>query len=165
MPAPGASPLFFTYGTLLLTTGVAAVDEAMRKAGVSLGRAYVHGHLYDLGDYPGAVAARPGAGPDDAGPTGEDEPKVWGHLLRLSEPETLFAVLDPYEGFDAGNRAASEFVRDGAAVILAGTGATYEAQIYWYNFPVPARAPIPSGDYLAHWAAQGKPRQARLPSP
>src|SRR4051812_4892685 len=121
-----ASHLLFTYGTLMLTTGIAAVDEAMRKAGVSLGRAYVCGHLYDLGDYPGAVAARPGAGEADGSMAGgaigvdgfvdggpgqepvlEDAPKVWGHLLRLADPDALFAVLDPYEGFDAGNRAAS----------------------------------------------------------
>jgi gamma-glutamylcyclotransferase (GGCT)/AIG2-like uncharacterized protein YtfP len=163
-PAP-ASHLLFTYGTLMLTTGIAAVDEAMRKAGVSLGRGYVHGHLYDLGEYPGAVA--PGAAtaltsgiasvnPDD------DEPRVWGHLLRLADPEALFAVLDPYEGFDAGNPSASEFVRARVGVLLAGSETPLEAQIYWYNFPLPGRARIDSGDYLAHWAAKGKPRQARI---
>lgn len=184
MPSAPASRLFFTYGTLMLTTGIAAVDEAMRKAGVPLGRAYVHGHLFDLGDYPGAVPVRTNA--DAAGEGGhgdaegdegaaggnrrgaegageEDAPKVWGHLLRLADPDALFAVLDPYEGFDAGNRDASEFVRDHADVILAGTGEAHRAQIYWYNFPVAGRPPIPAGDYLAHWAAKGKPRQARRP--
>jgi gamma-glutamylcyclotransferase (GGCT)/AIG2-like uncharacterized protein YtfP len=177
-----SSSLLFTYGTLMLTTGIAAVDEAMRHAGVSLGRAHVRGHLYDLGDYPGAVAAQAagaagngradgdvanegaadeGSADETAGD--EDAPKVWGHLLRLNDPEALFAVLDPYEGFEAGNRAGSEFVRDRADVIVAGTGVAYVAQIYWYNLPVSGRARIESGDYLAHWAAKGKPRQARLP--
>jgi len=141
----------------MLTTGIAAVDDAMRKAGTSLGRGHVHGHLYDLGDYPGAVTATPGDG------AGEDGPKVWGHLLRLDDPDALFSVLDPYEGFDAGNRAASEFVRDRATVVLTATGAYYDAQIYWYNFTVAGRALIGSGDYLAHWAAKGRPRQARIP--
>lgn len=143
----------------MLTTGIEAVDEAMRKAGTSLGRAHVRGHLYDLGAYPGAVAARPIEGINKEG---EDEPKVWGHLLRLADPDALFAVLDAYEGFDAGNREASEFVRDQASVIHAGSGAAYAAEIYWYNFAVDGRARIETGDYLAHWAAKGKPRQARL---
>ncbi len=147
----------------MLTTGIAAVDEAMRHAGLSLGRAYALGHLYDLGDYPGAVASPPIPAADGKGQGGEDAPKVWGHLLRLHDPEALFSVLDRYEGFDAGNRAASEFVRDRAEVVLAGTGAAREAQIYWYNLPVIGRARIESGDYLAHWAAKGKPRQARKP--
>jgi gamma-glutamylcyclotransferase (GGCT)/AIG2-like uncharacterized protein YtfP len=155
MPELSESRLLFTYGTLMLTTGIEAVDAAMRNAGTSLGRAYVHGHLYDLGAYPGAVAARPSEG-------GEDEPKVWGHLLRLADPDALFAVLDAYEGFDAGNREASEFVRAKVGVIHAGSGAAATADIYWYNFAVGGRARIEAGDYLAHWAEKGKPRQARL---
>jgi gamma-glutamylcyclotransferase (GGCT)/AIG2-like uncharacterized protein YtfP len=157
MPEHAASRLLFTYGTLMLTTGIEAVDEAMRKAGTSLGRAYVHGYLYDLGAYPGAVAAGPIEDRD-----GEDVPKVWGHLLSLADPDALFAVLDAYEGFDAGNREASEFVRDKAGVVHAGSGAAATADIYWYNFAVNGRARIEAGDYLAHWAAKGKPRQARL---
>lgn len=152
-----ASHLLFTYGTLMLTTGIAAVDEAMRKAGVSLGRGYAHGLLYDLGEYPGAVAAP--APPEGAE---EDAPKVWGHLLRLADPQALFAVLDPYEGFDAADPGASEFVRARTGIRLAGSAAPMEAQIYWYNFPSQGRARIEAGDYLAHWAAKGKPRQARI---
>jgi gamma-glutamylcyclotransferase (GGCT)/AIG2-like uncharacterized protein YtfP len=116
----------------------------------------------DDAGFSGIGAASAGTG--DAGGSDEDGPKVWGHLLRLADPDALFAVLDHYEGFDAGNRAGSEFVRDRADVILAGTGAAYAAQIYWYNLPVHGRARIESGDYLAHWAAKGKPRQARIPT-
>ena len=158
-PAPGQ--LLFTYGTLMLTTGIPAVDDAMHKAGVSLGRAYVHGFLYDLGEYPGAVVARVPA--DGAAALEEDAPKVWGHLLRLDDPAALFAVIDSYEGYNAADLRASEFVRAETTVCLAASGARMTGQIYWYNFDVKGREAIGSGDYLAHWSAQGKPAQRRLP--
>jgi len=154
---PPSSHLLFTYGTLMLTTGIPAVDDAMRAAGASLGRAYVMGDLYDLGEYPGAV---PITLEGDAA-LEEDTPKVWGHLLSLKDPAALFAVIDAYEGFDPGNIMASEFVRAETGVYLAGAERAAPAQVYWYNFPVGGRAPIPSGDYLAHWRAKGKPSQGR----
>lgn len=159
IPGPNAleatppSRLLFTYGTLLLTTGIPAVDEAMRGAGTFVGRAYVHGWLYDLGDYPGAVAVPVADGEPD-----EDAPKVWGHLLRLADPAALFAVLDPYEGYDPADLEASEFARATAPVTLAADGAVLPAQIYWYRFPVAGRAVLAGGDYLAHRAASCRSR-------
>jgi gamma-glutamylcyclotransferase (GGCT)/AIG2-like uncharacterized protein YtfP len=154
--APDSRRLLFTYGTLMLTTGIAEVDEAMRKAGKSLGRAYIHGRVYDLGDYPGAVPIEPDGS--------EDAPKVWGHLLLLDDPAALFAVIDPYEGFEEGNPSGSEFVRALASVTLADKnkeGKGFLSQVYYYNFPLGGREPIASGDYLAHWKAKGKPAQGR----
>ncbi len=153
---PASSHLLFTYGTLMLTTGIPAVDDAMRSAGVSLGRAYAHGRLFDLGEYPGAVAA------SVAQPADEDAPKVWGHLLRLTDPAALFAVLDSYEGYDPGDIQASEFVRAETEIRFSGTGATARAQVYWYNFATESREAILPGDYLAHWSAKGKPQARRL---
>ena len=158
-PDPGH--LLFTYGTLMLTTGIPAVDAAMRTAGKSLGRGYIHGRLYDLGDYPAAVAAGPHATGDVNAAVDEDATKVWGHLLLLEDPEALFAVLDPYEGFTESDPTGSEFVRALAAVTLPDQAASLAAQIYFYNFSVAGRAPIASGDYLAHWHARGKPGQGR----
>lgn len=168
VPVP-ASHLLFAYGTLLLATGIAEVDEAMRNAGVSLGRACAPGLLYDLGKYPGAVPMRSlasGAVPLASGARGmgasaEVSPWVLGRLFRLSDPDALFAVLDPYEGFDPARPEASEFVRAPAPVALAGSGDALDAQIYWYNFPVAGRTPISGGDYLAHRAAQCSPAQGR----
>jgi gamma-glutamylcyclotransferase (GGCT)/AIG2-like uncharacterized protein YtfP len=157
-PRPDPGHLLFAYGTLMLTTGIAAVDEAMRNAGASLGRGYVHGRVFDLGDYPGAVAAE-----GDPDPHDEDAPKVWGHLLHLKDPAALFAVIDPYEGFDAADRAGSEFVRAETRVFLPGSGGGMRSQVYWYNFPIAGKTAIASGDYLAHWNAKGKPTQGRLP--
>ena len=155
---PAASHLLFTYGTLMITTGIPAVDDAMREAGASLGRAYVLGNLFDLGEYPGAL---PVAAEGDAA-LEEDAPKVWGHLLSLKDPATLFAVIDHYEGFDAGDLKASEFVRAETVVFLNGREGGVPAQIYWYNFPTSGRSPIESGDYLAHWAGKGRPAQGRI---
>lgn len=160
-PIPAAGHLLFTYGSLMLTTGIPAVDDAMRAAGASLGRAYVLGNLFDLGDYPGAIpVATKGAAACE-----EDAPKVWGHLLRLKDPAALFAVIDSYEGFDAGNLKASAFVRAETEVFLNGHEGGVPGQIYWYNFPTLGHETIASGDYLAHWSGKGRPGQGRRVAP
>ncbi len=146
--------LLFTYGTLMLTTGIAAVDEATRNAGVSLGRAFIHGLLYDLGDYPGAVPW-PGEAAD------EDAPKIWGRLIRLADPRAFFKVIDAYEGFDTLKPSESEFMRAETTVFLGDAHAKHAAQVYYYNLPTRGRATIPSGDYLAFWHALGRPGQGR----
>jgi gamma-glutamylcyclotransferase (GGCT)/AIG2-like uncharacterized protein YtfP len=148
--------LLFTYGTLMLTTGIAQVDAATRDAGTALGRGYIHGHLFDLGEYPGAV---PVTGPQAAD---EDAPKVWGRLIRLKDPAAFFRVIDAYEGFDPARRAASEFVRAETMVFLAHAEHGLPGQVYYYNFPTQGHSAIPGGDYLAHWHAKGRPAQGRL---
>ncbi|HKP95883.1 MAG TPA: gamma-glutamylcyclotransferase family protein [Fibrobacteria bacterium] len=158
----GNGPLLFTYGTLMLTTGIPAVDAATRDAGVSLGRGYILGHLFDLGEYPGAVpwpppAAAAGEGP----PAHEDAPKVWGKLLRLKDPAAFYAVIDAYEGFVPGD-PASEFIRAETTVFLPESGETHAGQVYYYNLETAGRERIEAGDYLAHWQAKGKPSQGRI---
>lgn len=147
--------LLFAYGSLLLTTGIEAVDAVMRETGISLGRGYIHGRLYDLDDYPGAVPAEPSQGGD------EDALKVWGRLIRLRDPQTFFSVIDDYEGFLPGDPAGSEFVRAAATIFLPESGRALSGQVYYYNQPTDGRAPIPSGDYLAHRRARGRGSQGR----
>ena len=150
--------LLFTYGTLMLTTGIAAVDAATRDAGAVLGRGHIAGLLFDLGEYPGAV---PLPGPQSPE---EDAPKVWGRLIRLRDPAAFFRVIDAYEGFDPARRAASEFVRAEASVFLEPGGQRLFCQVYYYNFPIQGRPAIPGGDYLAYWHAKGRPAQGRIGS-
>ena len=194
--APHAGHLLFAYGTLMLNTGIVAVDAAMRNAGRSLGRGWIHGLLFDLGDYPGAVApaaagtaagksAGKAAGPEakvaasgteaeaeaKAEPKAWDEaaPRVWGQLLLLKDPEALFSVIDPYEGFNPSDPAGSEFVRAETRVFLPdrdlgsvrGIDQGIGCQVYWYNFPTAGRPAIGSVDYLAYWHAKGNPVQGR----
>lgn len=156
---PEPDHLLFTYGTLMLTTGIPEVDAILRDAGNSLGRGWIHGRLFDLGEYPGAVAAGSAAGSEEA-----VSHRILGQLLHLKDPVAFYAVIDRYEGFDAGDPAASEFIRGRTRAFLPGTDQGILCQVYWYNLPVLGRPEIASGDYLAHWQSRGKPSQGRIPS-
>lgn len=144
--------LLFVYGSLLLPTGDAPVDDALSSHSRPLATGYIHACLYDLGDYPGAKPyASPSASPPGDGP---GPPKVRGRVIGLADPDAVFAVLDAYEGFDSRSPSTSEFVRTAAAVILPETGRTLTAQVYFYNPPVEGKTPIPSGDYLTYRQAK-----------
>ena len=134
--------LLFVYGSLLIPTGLPDVDAVMSGKTVSLGLGYIHGRLYDLGDYPGAKFSLQGES--------KLPPKVWGRLLGLPDPDPVFAVLDRYEGFDRARPLESEFARSTAAVVVPEAERTYMAQVYFYNPQVRGKKLIPSGDYLAH---------------
>jgi gamma-glutamylcyclotransferase (GGCT)/AIG2-like uncharacterized protein YtfP len=78
----------FVYGTLMssATQSLGARERArLKREATSLGPAAVEGRLYDLGGYPGVVLAQGSAG------------LVHGELIKLHDPGTAFAWLDPYE--------------------------------------------------------------------
>lgn len=133
--------LLFVYGSLLLPTGEAGVDETLAVSSLSLGVGYIHGRLYDLGGYPGAKPVPPDA------PGGSE--RVWGKLLALIHPDTVFAALDRFEGYDYQSPLTSEFIRSTTTVILPDANRTVQSQVYFYNLPIAEKPCIPSGDYLA----------------
>lgn len=155
---PDPSHILFAYGTLMLTTGIPDVDAALRDAGLSVGRGWIHGRLFDLGEYPGAVAG-PAAGAGEA-----DSPRIRGSLLHLKDPAAFYAVIDRYEGFEPGDPGASEFVRAQTRAYLPGMEQGVLCQVYWYNGPIQGRPEITSGDYLAYWQSRGRPSQGRIVS-
>lgn len=183
---PEPELLLFTYGTLMLTTGIPDVDAVLRDAGTSLGRGWIRGRLFDLGQYPGAIAAVPethpapgaeakaaGTGASDpaseaeraeSGGADENAPRIWGRLLHLKDAAGFYAVIDRYEGFDAADLSGSEFVRARTRVYLPGMEEGILSQVYWYNLPVLGRPEIASGDYLAYWKSRGRPAQGRIES-
>lgn len=156
---PGPEHLLFAYGTLMFTTGIPHVDAALLAAGPSLGRGWIHGRLYDLGEYPGALSSA-----KDEGAAEEDSPKIWGHLMQLKDPAGFYSVIDHYEGFDAADPAASEFVRARTRVYLAGSDRGIPCQVYWYNLPIHDRVEITSGDYLDYRQSPGRPARGRIVS-
>jgi gamma-glutamylcyclotransferase (GGCT)/AIG2-like uncharacterized protein YtfP len=128
--------LFF-YGTLMAgfdRRRTAAVDHLLRY----VSRGHIAARLYDLGEYPAAVAA---------------DGRSWGELYETDAPERVLPVLDEIEGCLPGDRANSLYSRHVAEVSLAD-GSTAAAWVYFYNGSTEAARVIPSGDYAAYLASE-----------
>ena len=89
------------------------------------------GVLYDLGRFPGAV---PGDG------------LVHGELLRLQDPQ-VWAVLDPYEGYDADRKDESLFVRRRGTLREPADRAAW---VYWFNGDPTGHPKVSSGDWATY---------------
>jgi gamma-glutamylcyclotransferase (GGCT)/AIG2-like uncharacterized protein YtfP len=126
------SDLLFVYGTLRPASGE---PLARRLAGLGSGRGsgWFEGRLYDLGDYPGAVAA-PGAG------------RVHGELFALGDQHPLWAELDDYEDVRAGLAAFARVVLDAWS---DDAGAFLRAQAYVFRGATDGHPLIAGGDWLA----------------
>jgi len=124
----------FTYGTLLpgkAPPEIAATVRRLRRSG----RGFVHGHLYDLGEYPGAVLSKTG-------------PVIVGQIFELPDDPEVLSKLDEYEGFDPAHPQGSLFVRERWPVTLIGGKKKVNCWIYIYNRH-PGTAPsISSGDFF-----------------
>ncbi len=132
-----SSPLLATYGTLMRSF------EGIDRLGVADRVSFLRpcrfaGILYDLGRFPGAV---PGDG------------TVHGELLRLHDPQ-VWAVLDPYEGYDADREEDSLFVRRRASL---QEPSDRTAWVYWFNGDPTGRPRVPSGDWAAHMDEKKSP--------
>jgi gamma-glutamylcyclotransferase (GGCT)/AIG2-like uncharacterized protein YtfP len=122
----------FSYGTLQPDLAPAEIAPLVRKFR-RVGRGYIHGFLYDFGDYPGAVL-------------GKTQQRVWGQVFVFPDDPELLRQLDEYEEFDPSNLKHSQFVRQKCGAVLA-TGRAIQAWVYVYNRP-PGSAPrIENGDF------------------
>jgi len=123
----------FTYGTLQPGKAPAEIAPAVRRLR-RVGRGFVHGRLYDLGEYPGAVLAKTG-------------PTIAGVIFELPEDPDVLHRIDEYEGYDPAHPEASLFVRKEWPVTFQGNNKKGKCWIYVYNRH-PGSAPnIASGDY------------------
>lgn len=103
--------LLFVYGSLRRGERMFA-ELGLERALEYVCQGTIRGDLYDLGDYPGAVAA---------------DGVVRGEVYRIKDPAILHA-LDEYEEFDPGDPQGSLFVRQLIFVPEAGP-----AWVYLYN--------------------------------
>ena len=127
------SDYLFTYGTLHPGHAPEEIAPAVAKLR-PVGKGFVHGVLYDLGDYPGAVLDP------------SSKQRISGTVFRLSEDADVLRQLDEYEGFDPGAPHKSLFIRTLHPVSLS-TGRTLQCWIYVYNQkPEPAQI-LSSGSY------------------
>ena len=117
--------LLLLYGTL--RRGEPVFDQlGLSEALEFVGEAAFPGALYDLGDYPGAVAG---------------DGTIVAELYRIRDPSILTA-LDEYEEFDPANPANSLFIRQ--RIVIPELG---EAWAYLYNGSSRHRRRISSGEW------------------
>jgi gamma-glutamylcyclotransferase (GGCT)/AIG2-like uncharacterized protein YtfP len=124
--------LLFVYGTLRSFVDI-PMARRLRLKSRYLGLARIRGRLYDLGRYPGLVAAR------------RSDEWVVGELYRLPAPYGLLRVLDRYEA-GPGGRERPRFARERTYASVAGRR-ELAVWVYYYRRPVRPCARISSGDY------------------
>jgi gamma-glutamylcyclotransferase (GGCT)/AIG2-like uncharacterized protein YtfP len=110
------SAYLFTYGTLqpgLAPAEIAAVVEQLTV----VGEGFVHGRLYDLGEYAGAVLD------SDSGD------RVFGTLYQLPDEPSILRMLDVFEGFDEQVPDQSDYLRARCEVTLR-SGTVVDAWVY-----------------------------------
>lgn len=127
------SQYIFIYGTLQPGAAPREVARAVEML-KPVGEGSVDGVLYDLGEFPGAVA-------DSAA-----ESRVFGTVFELPEDKNVLPELDRYEGFNPDAVTDSLFVRLERDVELTD-GCQMRCWIYYYNLqPLGARV-IADGRY------------------
>jgi len=133
----------FVYGTLLPDQAPAEIAPAIRSLR-EVCSGHVHGRLYDLGDYPGAILD-PSA-----------ETPVHGRLFALPDDPAVLSAIDAYEGFDSVDPAGSLFSRTHVRVRLSN-GQEIDAWMYVYNKDPRGAPQIADGRYRRRTSAPRRP--------
>jgi gamma-glutamylcyclotransferase (GGCT)/AIG2-like uncharacterized protein YtfP len=129
----------FVYGTLrkeLIGKVLPKLADQMQSL-IFVGRGKMHGQLYDLGAYPGAIAGE------------EFTTTIVGEIYELPDPQATLEMLDAYEGFIPGELEASLFARIKELITL-DDGRQLECWLYVYNDWVSNGRLIEDGDYVAY---------------
>ena len=141
----------FVYGTLLSNIA-SRVEHIMRKQTKVIGEGYVHGKIYDLGEYPAAIAD----------PDSKD--LIYGELIELQNKKIL-DILDDYEECGPQWPEPTEYIRIKVKVHITSSiliDSSIEAFFYNYNFPVLEIDQIKSGSYKKFVQEQKKPYNRTL---
>ncbi|WP_183572031.1 gamma-glutamylcyclotransferase family protein [Mucilaginibacter sp. X5P1] len=128
------SNYLFVYGTLLDAGNKFAAYLTNNCSFYTKGK--LKGRLYDIGEYPGAVA-------DSNSPD-----YVYGSIVSINNPITVLKQLDDYEGFGADQQQPNLFIREIKAIETEG--GFIDCWVYLYNLPVKRLVLIESGDYLKY---------------
>lgn len=127
--------LLFVYGTLLPEYNHSISDLLKNKADF-IDEGYIYAKLYDIGDYPGLVIDK------------SFENKVYGKIFQLHDPESIFQILDDYEGINEKFPEENEYIR---SIVKVFSGVReLEANVYIYNKEVANLPLITSGQYLTY---------------
>jgi len=126
--------LVFFYGTLMKgfeRAGRSGVEAKLTPMGCGS----IGGALFDLGIYPAAIPS--------------SDSRVTGELYRISDLDSVLAVLDELEGHRPSEPDTSLYRRTEAPVTM-DDGQVVQAWVYFYNAPLGQAQRIESGDYRQH---------------
>lgn len=137
---PPESETLFVYGTL--RRGFPLHQHVQNAALEFLGEGSIQGRLYDLGEFPGAVAT---SSPDE---------EIRGELFRLRDPARQLAALDQVEEYDAARPESSLFLRERVDV-RASIGAVVKAWAYFLRDKPSNARWIEGGDYSTRTTSPG----------
>ena len=122
----------FSYGTLLPRLAPPEIRPTMQRLR-RVGKGFVRGQLFDLGDYPGAILSRTG-------------PTIAGQIFELPDDPKILKQLDDYEGFDRSDPRASLFIRQRRSV-QREDGSKMLCWVYIYNRPPSGARAVTGGDF------------------
>ena len=129
------SEFLFVYGTLHRGQPLHPYLAGSRT--LFVGEGVIPGRLFDLGDYPAAIA------------DSKRFSTIRGEVHELLAPDEILPVLDEVEGFDPQRPGKSLFERVEATVVLED-GRTLRAWVYFYRRSLLGATEIPNGDYIRY---------------
>jgi len=128
------SNYLFVYGTLLDESNEFAIYLKQNCSYYSKGR--FRSRLYDLGEYPGAIAD-------------ENYPGyIYGSIFELKNTAETLKYLDDYESFGEDQEQPNLFIREMAEVETDSR--RINCWVYLYNLPVEGFRVIKSGNYAEY---------------
>lgn len=127
----------FVYGSLRSGFQSAAYDYISRYFSL-IGNAKVKGKLYDMGEYPAAIAT-------------DENNFIIGELYAIKDEEEFdwaLAQLDDYEGLNVEIGEMALYKRELVTVFINDN--TEQAWIYWFAGSVEGKPVIANGDILEY---------------
>lgn len=124
----------FVYGTLMHSSKNEMADF-LKLHSKLYAEGYFKGALYDLGEYPGAVASE------------NRKDKVWGQVFELNPAAGVFSLLDEYEGISDRFPKPHLYERKKVHVTTVNKEIV-DCWVYLYNLPVKNQVKIESGNYI-----------------
>lgn len=122
------------YGTLLDVDNEFAIYLKNNCSFYANGK--FKGRLYDIGEYPGAIADDRYAG------------DVYGSIFMMGDAISALKYLDDYEGFGPEQEQPNLFVRE--IIEVKSDKGVISCWCYLYNLPVDGLRLIESGDYQSY---------------
>lgn len=121
----------FVYGTLLQSLDN-PMSRFLKNHSEFLGKGFINGKIYDVGAYPAAILSD------------LKTDKIYGTVLKITDAEKTFEVLDTYEGLED---SPPLYLKKSISVHLENKSCV-KAWVYIYNRSVNHLKQISSGDYL-----------------